>query len=107
VDINYTDVAGHGRTRCRRSEHRPTLVITGSNSVDEGSQYVLTLGAVIDLDKTPTKLHRPLGRRLKPESYTVTQIASVNRQLTHTYVDGSTSRTVTVDLVDEDGTFIM
>ena len=45
------------------------------------------------------ELRRPLGRRL-PDTY------AANGVKTHTYADGPNDHAITVDLVDEDGTFL-
>ena len=79
----------------------PTIAISGAASVDEGSAYSLTLGAVTDPGTdTVSELHRPLGRRQ------LRHLHGSNGVKTHTYADGPISRSITVDLVDEDGTFL-
>jgi hypothetical protein len=78
----------------------PAVAISGAANVDEGSAYSLTLGAVTDPgDDTVT-------------SYVVhwgdggTDTYAANGVKTHTYADGPATRAITVDLVDEDGTFL-
>lgn len=77
----------------------PTLALTGSPNVDEGSVYSLTWDAVTDpgMDTvTEYVIHWGDG---ESESW------SAPGTYTHTYANGdSTSRSITVDLVDEDGT---
>ena len=78
----------------------PTIAISGATHVNEGSAYTLTLGAVTDPgtdtvtsyvvhwgDGNHEHLHAPNGAK------------------THTYADGPASQPITVDLVDEDGTY--
>jgi uncharacterized delta-60 repeat protein len=78
----------------------PTIAISGAGSVNEGSIYSLTLGAVTDPGTDTVS------------SYIVhwgdgaTNTFSSNGIKTHTYADGPNVGNVTVDLVDEDGTFL-
>ena len=77
----------------------PTVAISGDASVNEGSSYSLTLGAVTDPGTDTVS------------SYVVhwgdgnTNTYSTNGAKTHTYADGPNDYTITVDLTDEDGTF--
>jgi hypothetical protein len=78
----------------------PTIVLSGGPSVEEGSTYVLTLGAVTDPgDDTVSKFIVHWGDG-DTDSY-----ASAG-DVTHTYDDGDDTPTITVDLVDEDGTHV-
>jgi hypothetical protein len=78
----------------------PSLAISGAASVSEGSAYSLTLGAVSDPGQDTVS------------SYVVhwgdgsSNTFSSNGVKTHTYADGPATRAITVDLVDEDGTFL-
>ena len=77
----------------------PTIAISGAASVSEGSLYSLTLGAVTDpgIDTiTNYRVHWGDG------SFDDYATAGVK---THTYADGPSTRVITVDLTDEDGTF--
>jgi hypothetical protein len=74
--------------------------LNGAASVDEGSPYMLTLGAVTDPgDDTVTQyiVHWGDGS---------TDAYNTGGDVNHTYADGNAPRTITVDLVDEDGTHI-
>ena len=87
--------SGHGQQRgARRSPSR------GAASVNEGSAYSLTLGAVTDPGTdTVTQLHRPLGRRqLRHLHDRRRQDPHLRRRPQH--------YAITVDLIDEDGTFL-
>src|SRR5439155_10066680 len=77
----------------------PTVALAGAASANEGAAYTLTLGAITD-----------------PGADTVSQILvrwgdgttdTVFRPgpVTHVFANGNASRTVQVDLVDEDGTY--
>jgi hypothetical protein len=78
----------------------PIIALSGGASVDEGSSYALTLGTITD-----------------PGSDTVIEYivhwgdGAQNTygsagDVTHTYADGPASQSITVDLVDEDGTHV-
>src|SRR5207244_2755817 len=78
----------------------PSVAISGAASVNEGSPYSLTLGAVTDPGQdtvTSWIVHWGDGNS---DTY------SSNGAKTHTYADGPATRAITVDLVDEDGTFL-
>ena len=78
----------------------PSIVISGATNVNEGSAYTLTLGAVTDPGTdtvTSYVVHWGDGN---------TSTYSTNGAKTHTYADGPASRSITVDLTDEDGTFL-
>ena len=79
----------------------PSIAISGATNVDEGrSYYGLTLGAVSDpgIDTvTSYVVHWGDGS---------TDTYGTNGVKTHTYADGPNSYNITVDLVDEDGTFL-
>jgi hypothetical protein len=78
----------------------PTIAISGAANVNEGSSYGLTLGAVSDPGvDTVTKYVVHWGDGSSDEYAT-------NGLKTHTYADGTANRTITVDLTDEDGTFL-
>src|SRR5207237_5494005 len=78
----------------------PTIAVSGATNVDEGSPYTLNLGAVTDPGQDTVS------------SYVVhwgdghTNTYSSNGDVTHTYADGPNDYPITVDLVDEDGTFL-
>ena len=78
----------------------PSIAISGAANVNEGSSYSLTLGAVSDPGADTVS------------SYVVhwgdgdTDTYPSNGVKTHTYDDGPADHNITVDLVDEDGTFL-
>src|SRR5439155_154534 len=78
----------------------PTIAISGATSVNEGSVFTLTLGAITDpgADTVTTWLvHWGDG--------TTNSYSSAGAK-THTYADGPATASITVDLTDEDGTFL-
>ena len=78
----------------------PTIAISGNANVNEGSAYTLTLGAVTDPGTdtvTSYVVHWGDGN---------TNTYATNGAKTHTYADGANDYDITVDLVDEDGTFL-
>jgi hypothetical protein len=77
----------------------PTIAISGNASVDEGSSYTLTLGAVTDPGTDTVSnyvVHWGDGS---------TDIYGTDGAKTHTYADGPSDHAIKVDLADEDGTF--
>ena len=78
----------------------PTLTVSGAAAVNEGSLYSLTLGSVVDPGTdTVTNIRVNWG------DGTFSDGAGVGVR-THTYADGLAVRTITVDITDEDGTFL-
>ena len=78
----------------------PTIAISGNANVNEGSVYTLNLGAVTDPGTdtvTDYVVHWGDG---DSDTY------STAGDKTHTYADGASDHDVTVDLIDEDGTFL-
>ena len=85
----------------------PQLNLTGDSTVNEGSQYTLTLGQPVDPDQgdavTGYTIH---WDSTHSDTYTAAQITAMNRQVTHTYVNGPANRAITVDLTTNyDGTY--
>ena len=78
----------------------PTIALSGDASVDEGSLYSLTLGAVTDPgDDTVIEWIVDWG-----DGGSVSYFA--DGVVTHTYADGPADYTISVDLLDEDGTHL-
>jgi hypothetical protein len=78
----------------------PTIAISGATNVNEGSPYSLTLGAITDPGTDTVASYIVHWGDGNTDSY------SSNGVQTHTYADGPNSYTITVDLTDEDGTFL-
>jgi uncharacterized lipoprotein NlpE involved in copper resistance len=75
----------------------PTIALTGNLTVDEGSTFTLNLGAVADPGQdTPTSYTISWGDG-------VVEVVNSLGDYTHVYADGTTNRTITVLVTDEDG----
>ena len=78
----------------------PSIAISGAASVNEGSSYSLTLGAVTDPGTDTVSSYVVHWGDGNSNTY------ATNGDKTHTYADGPDNHSITVDLVDEDGTFL-
>lgn len=78
----------------------PTIVVTGAASVPVGAPYSLTLGAITDPARTDTVTSRTINW-----GDGTSDVVAAGGAFTHTYATSGT-RTVTVDLVNEDGTHL-
>ena len=90
--------AGAGSKQITVNNVPPTIALSGAAAVDEGSSYSLTLGAISDPGTdtvTSWIVHWGDGSQ---DTY------PSGGAVTHTYADGPATPTITVDLVDEDGT---
>ncbi|MHB1186316.1 PKD domain-containing protein, partial [Thiobacillus sp.] len=76
----------------------PVITLAGANSVNEGATYTLTLGTVTDPGTDTVSSYVVNWGDGSSDTYASTG------DVTHTYADGTSSPTITVDLVDEDGT---
>ncbi|WP_159690023.1 PKD domain-containing protein [Cognatazoarcus halotolerans] len=83
----------------------PTVSLIGSGSVPEGSAYVLTLGAINDPGNDTVQSYVIHWGDGTDETVAAVDLPA-SRQLAHTYADGLTTPTITVDLIDEDGTWL-
>lgn len=77
----------------------PTINVSGAAGVNEGTTYTLTLGAVTDPGTDTVSAFRVNWGDGTSDTYTTTGAK------THTYADDGVY-TITVDLTDEDGTFL-
>ena len=78
----------------------PTTTVSGAASVNEGSPYSLTLGAIVDPGTdTVSNIRINWG----DGSFTNGAVVGAN---SHTYADGPNTWNITVDITDEDGTFL-
>ncbi|MBO3705820.1 MAG: hypothetical protein J5X21_05380 [Candidatus Accumulibacter sp.] len=78
----------------------PAIALTGNASVDEGASYTLTLGTVSDPGTDTVSSYIVHWGDGSSDSY------GSAGDVTHTYADGAATPTITVDLVDEDGTHL-
>ena len=76
----------------------PTLVISGSASVDEGSVYTLSLTSSDPGDDTIASWAIDWGDAIEI-------VAGNPASVTHTYADGANSYTISATATDEDGTY--
>ena len=89
------------RSRSRVNPVPPTIVLSGNATVNEGALYSLTLGAVTAPSGSPISaytIHWGDGATTGPVSGNPT-----GQIVTHTYANGPTSPTITVDLTDGNG----
>nr|WP_315182272.1 PKD domain-containing protein [uncultured Albidiferax sp.] len=82
----------------------PTVGLSGAGSLNEGGVYTLTLNPS-DLG-TDTIAQYNVQWGDGQDQIVLAANLPANRQLTHTYADGSVSYTIKVDVVDEDGVFV-
>ena len=83
----------------------PTVALTGATTTNEGSSYSLTIGAVTDPGQDTVAqyiLHWGDGQ----DEIILAANLSAGGVVPHVYADGPASRTITVDLVNEDGTHL-
>ncbi|MBM4070511.1 MAG: hypothetical protein FJ271_16380 [Planctomycetes bacterium] len=105
VVVNITADDGRGGTAGASftySVHdvKPSITISGANSVNEGSSYSLTLGVVSDPGANTVTSYIVHWGDGSTDTYTSTGVK------THTYADGPSQRAITVDLENEDGTHV-
>ncbi|HNM75094.1 MAG TPA: PKD domain-containing protein, partial [Accumulibacter sp.] len=84
----------------------PTVSISGAGSVNEGSVYSVNLTRFDPGSDTATQYTVRWGDGTADTVLTASQLAAQSGNVTHTYADGNASRTITVDVVDEDGAWI-
>jgi hypothetical protein len=109
VSVTVTDDAGDSDTQTfnlTTDNVAPTVALAGADSVDEGSTYSLTVGAITDPgDDTVTQYTVNWGDG-SSDTISAADLATAGGVLTHTYADGDSTPTITVDLEDEDGTHL-
>ncbi|MBL8396670.1 MAG: hypothetical protein JNL84_00795, partial [Candidatus Accumulibacter sp.] len=85
----------------------PTVSVAGAGSVNEGSVYSVNLTRFDPGSDTATQYTVHWGDGTADTVLTAAQLAAQAGNVTHTYGDGNASRTITVDVVDEDGTWLV
>src|SRR3954464_4170262 len=83
----------------------PFVDLTGPTMVNEGAANTWNLGPVVDpgTDTVPQYIvHWGDGNT---DTFSTAQIAAMSNNVGHTYADGPNNYTITLDLVDEDGTY--
>ena len=81
----------------------PTIALTGAASVNEGSTYTLTLGAITDPGTDTVGFY---AVNWGDGGVTSAYANPTGLMLTHVYTDGPAARTITVTLSDEDATHL-
>ena len=78
----------------------PSIGISGAANVNEGAPYSLSLGSVTDPGTDTVSSYIVHWGDGNTDTY------ASNGAKSHTYADGPANRSITVDLVDEDGTHL-
>ena len=79
----------------------PSITLSGNSSVDEGSQYTLNISSVTDPgDDTVDSCTVDWGDGTSDDC-----LSSLDGSMTHTYADGLSNPTISIDLEDEDGSY--
>jgi hypothetical protein len=96
VDDDGTNTADTWRVSVQ--DVAPTVGFSGATSVDEGSHYTINVGPIFDPGAdviTQLIIHWGDG---SPNLF-----SQAPGDITHTYADGTTNPTITVDVLDDDG----
>lgn len=104
VDVYDEDAQPHLAAGTRSlivNDVAPTVSLSGNESTLEGSLYTLILGDVVDPSTTDAITAYVVNWG---DGDSDTFNTSSLTEATHTYADGPGSHTITVDLVDNDGT---
>jgi hypothetical protein len=105
ITVDLTDEDGthtaSGSKAITVNDVPPTIALSGNNSVNEGSPYSLTLGAITDPGTDTVTSYKINWGDGASDSFTGNPVGAAK---THTYADGPNSYTISVDLTDEDGT---
>ena len=100
VTVSDGELTGDDDSAVTVDNVAPTIAISGAASVNEGSSYSLTLGAVTDPGTDTVSSYVVHWGDGNTDTYTS------NGVKTHTYADGPNNYAITVDLTDEDGTYL-
>ena len=82
----------------------PSLAITGPTSVAENASNSWTLGTVVEPGTDTVTSYVVNWGDGSTDNFTAAEIATANRVISHMYSDGPNNYTISVDLIDEDGT---
>ena len=100
VTVSDGELEGSDQASVTVDNVAPTIGISGAATVNEGSSYSLTLGAVTDPGTDTVSDYIVHWGDGNTDTYTT------NGVKTHTYADGPNNDNITVDLTDEDGTYL-
>jgi|GEM_PF-1111909 len=111
ISVLVTDEEGQhanaGSKQVTVNNVAPVIALTGAASVNEGSEYVLTVGTSSDPGADLVSQYTiNWGDGSAPQTLTAAQLTSMGRNVPHTYADGAASPTISVDLQDEEGTYL-
>jgi large repetitive protein len=85
----------------------PTASVTGADSVNEGSVYTLSVGAVVDPGADTRTAYSIDWGDGAVENFTPAEWAAAAGSFSHTYADGVSTPTISVSTTDEDGSFTL
>jgi hypothetical protein len=85
----------------------PTASVSGPATVDEGSVYTLTVGAILDPGTDTRSGYTIAWGDGSTDTLSPAQWAAAAGSFTHTYADGASAPTITVSTTDEDGTTVL
>ncbi|WP_300441076.1 hypothetical protein, partial [Zoogloea sp.] len=85
----------------------PSASLSGPTTVDEGSVYTLTVGAILDPGTDTRSGYSIAWGDGSTDSFTPAQWAAAAGSFTHTYADGASTPTITVSTTDEDGSTVL
>ena len=109
VSITVTDDAGDSDTQqfdVNVSNIAPTIALSGAPSVDEGSVYTLSLGAITDPGLDTVQSYTINWGDSTSTTLTAAEVQAAGGNVNHVFADGASNPQITVNLVDEDGTHI-
>src|SRR3954469_9687206 len=82
----------------------PFVDLSGPTMVDEGASNSWSLGPVVDPGTDTVSQYIVHWGDGNTDTFTAAQIAAMSNTIGHTYADGPNNFTISLDLVDEDGT---
>jgi hypothetical protein len=100
IRVGDSDAEAVGTIDVTVNNAPPRIPLSGAREVDEGATFSLKLGAVVDPGQDTVTEYRVHWGDGTSDTYPKAG------EVTHVYADGWTDRTITIDLVDEDGTHL-
>jgi hypothetical protein len=82
---------------------RPTLALNGASTIPEGTPFELSLGAIVEPGNDIVSEYHVHWGDGETDTLTAAEVAAANRLIEHVFANGTIARTITVDLVDEEG----
>src|SRR4051794_7721399 len=84
----------------------PFVDLTGPTMVNEGAPNTWMLGPVVDPGTDTVSQYVIHWGDGASDTFTAAQLAAMSNQVGHTYAEGPNNYTISVDLTDEDGTYL-